>query len=61
VIVSLKERGLGLPRQSPTTAFGGGIWCRFAAETTQPGPLREALSRQTQSPLPGAGEGTPNA
>lgn len=36
--------GSGVSRQLPITAFGGEICCRFAAKTTQPGPLREALT-----------------
>jgi hypothetical protein len=53
-------RGLGVPRQMPATAFGGGIWCRFAAGNTQPGPLREALSRHPQSSLRNAFERAAN-
>lgn len=53
-------RGLGVPRQLPATAFGGGIWCRFAAGTTQPGPLREALPRHPRSPLANPCRGTTN-
>jgi hypothetical protein len=54
-------RGSGVPRQLPTTAFGGGIWCRFAAGVTLPGPLREALSRHPRSPLSSPSKGTENA
>lgn len=54
------KRGSGVPRQLPTTAFGGGFWCRFAAGTTQPGPLREALPKHPRSSLRNALEGIAN-
>src|SRR6185437_13709628 len=38
--------GRGVASSLPTTAFGGGIWCRFATGITLPGPLREASSRR---------------
>lgn len=44
-------RGSGVSRQMPITAFGGEIWCRFAAGVTLPGPLREAPSRHTRPSL----------
>lgn len=52
--------GSGVSRQLPITAFGGEILCRFAAGTTLPGPLREALSRHSRSSLSNAPEGTAN-
>lgn len=47
-------RGSGVSRRLPTTAFGGGIWCRFAAGVTLPGPLREAPAETHPTPTPHA-------
>jgi hypothetical protein len=47
-------------RRMPVTAFGGEIQCRFAAEITLPGPLREAPSRHHRSSLRNALQGTTN-
>jgi hypothetical protein len=51
----------GVSRRLLTTAFGGGIWCRFAAGIALPGPLREAPSRHPRLPLPNALEGPADA
>jgi hypothetical protein len=54
-------RGLGVSRRLPTTAFGGGIWGRFAAGVTLPGPLREAPVETPPTPTPYAPGETANA
>ena len=48
----------GVSRRLPTTAFGGGIWCRFAARVTLPGPLREAPVETHPTPFSNAHGGT---
>jgi hypothetical protein len=53
--------GAGVSRWLPTTAFGGGIWCRFAAGITLPGPLREAPIETPPLPPPNALEGIADA
>jgi hypothetical protein len=54
-------RGSGVSRRLPTTAFGGGILCRFAAGVTLPGPLREAPAETHPTPFSYALEGTVDA
>jgi len=51
----------GMSRRLPTTAFGGGIWCRFAARITLPEPLREAPVETHPTPFSTTLGGTTDA
>ena len=54
-------RASGVSRRLPTTAFGGGIWCRFAAGVTPAGPLREAPVETHPTPFSNTHGGTADA